>query len=397
MKVGVLTLPLHTNYGGNLQAYALVTVLKNMGHDAWLIKWEKDRTPLWKAPLTIAKRLAQKYISGKKGIEIGSGIFDRRRRDAIEIHAKRFINRRILPQTTGFRSTRALAHRVGSYRFDTIVVGSDQVWRPASNVEDYFLGFLDESSGTTRRVAYAASFGTDQWNFSPSQHQLCAHHLKKFDAISVREDSGVSLCRQHFDVHAEHVIDPTMLLSRSHYVDLACNEYSKQPCSGGKGLFVYILDTNSDKTSAVNHIESSLGLCHFAVEIATKDSYTPFDVIAVPPVEDWLRGFEEADFVFTDSFHGCVFSIIFNKPFIAYGNKSRGLSRFESLLRMFHLEDRLVESSATINSSTLRRPIDWAAVNALLAARQVEATAFLMAAITGQIHQTKNISAEENL
>ena len=384
MKVGVLTLPLHTNYGGNLQAYALVTALKEIGYDAWLIKWDKDKIPLWKSPLTIAKRLVLKYLLRKKGVIIGSGIFDRRRREAIEIYSKQFINHRISPQTTGFRSTAALARRIGSYRFDTIVVGSDQVWRPAQNVADYFLCFLEASGSPTRRVAYAASFGTAEWTFSPKQHQVCAHHLRKFDAISVREDSGVSMCRQHFGVQAEHVIDPTMLLTRSHYIDLACNEYSKQLLSGGKGLFAYVLDENADKTSAINYIASSLGLCHFALEMPTKNCATKFDIFAVPPVEDWLRSFEEADFIFTDSFHGCVFSIIFNKPFLAYGNKSRGLSRFESLLSMFHLEDRLINSSAAISSENLHNSIDWPSVNAILATRRVEATSFLIAAITGQ-------------
>lgn len=382
MKIGVLTLPLHTNYGGNLQAYALITTLKEMGHDAWLIRWEKGRIPLWKAPLTIVKRLALKYILGKSSVAIGSGIFDRRRRGAIEMHAKQFISSRIMPQTIGFRSTRALAYHVGRYRFDVIIVGSDQVWRPAPNVEDYFLGFLDETDNTTRRVAYAASFGTDQWTFSPLQHQVCAHLLKKFDAVSVREDSGVSLCRQHFGVQAEHVIDPTMLLTRSHYADLAWNEYSMQRRSGGKGLFVYVLDADIDKENTVDYIASSLCLSRFAIVTQIKDKSTPFNDISVPPVEDWLRGFDEADFVVTDSFHGCVFSIVFNKPFIAYGNKSRGLSRFESLLKMFRLDDRLIDSSATLSSGILRRSIDWPAVNALLERHREDANSFLVGALT---------------
>lgn len=390
MKVGVLTLPLHTNYGGNLQAYALVTVLKSMGHDAWLIKWEKDRTPLWKSPLTIAKRLFLKYLKGKKEIVVGSGIFDKRKRDAFEVNAKRFINRRISPQTKGFRSTRALARHMDGYRFDVIVVGSDQVWRPSSNVADYFLGFLDGSRDTPRRVAYGASFGTDQWTFTPSQHQICAHHLKKFDAVSVREDSGVLMCLQHFGVQARHVIDPTMLLSHSHYLDLINYENSRVLHCSGQGLFVYVLDATSDKTSAVNSIANSLGLCSFSVAVPTKDSHSTFDLLAVPPVEDWLSGFQEADFVFTDSFHGCVFSIIFNKPFIAYGNNGRGLSRFKSLLRMFHLEDRLIDSADAIGSDALLSPIDWGAVNAILKARRIESTSFLMAAVAGRTHQSND-------
>ena len=63
-----------------------------------------------------------------------------------------------------------------------------------------------------------------------------------------------------------------------------------------------------------------------------------------PTVEEWLKGFHDAEFVFTDSFHGCVFSIIFNKPFIAFGNEGRGMARFDSLLKMFGLEELLITS-----------------------------------------------------
>jgi len=382
MKIGVLTLPLHTNYGGNLQAYALITTLKKMGHDAWLIKWEKDRIPYWKAPLTIAKRLVLRYILGKGGVDIGTGIFDRRKRSAIEMYAKQFICRRIVPQTTGFRSTRALARFIGRYRFDVIVVGSDQVWRPAPNVEDYFLGFLDDAGLTTRRVAYAASFGTDRWTFNSRQHKACEQLLKKFDEVSVREDAGVALCRQYFGVQAKHVLDPTMLLPCRHYVELAWDGCPLEQRSGGKGVFVYVLDSSLDKENVADCIASSLGLERFTIENPTKDRPTP--VTAAPPVEYWLRCFDEADFIVTDSFHGCVFSIIFNKPFIAYANASRGLSRFESLLKMFHLDDRLIHSSADLTASLLRCTIDWTAVNAILASLQADAASFLTTAVTCQ-------------
>lgn len=216
----------------------------------------------------------------------------------------------------------------------------------------------------------------------------------KFDAVSVREDSGVTMCRDYFDTHAEHVIDPTMLLPRSHYVELARADDAIEPICKVKGLFVYVLDANVDKTVAADHIAGCLALDQFSVKVPSKDSSDSLNVVAVAPVEDWLRGFENADFVFTDSFHGCVFSIIFNKPFIAYGNKNRGLCRFESLLRMFHLEDRLVDSAAVVSSDRICRPIDWQSVNAILATRRTEAVSFLNVAISG-VSQMKTNPVDE--
>src|SRR5690606_8307050 len=82
-----------------------------------------------------------------------------------------------------------------------------------------------------------------------------------------------------------------------------------------------------------------------------------------PPVEEWLQSFDDAAFVLTDSFHGCIFSIIFNKPFIAVGNTKRGISRFESLLKHFGLSERLVYPSDRIDGKLLLQTIDWDAVN----------------------------------
>lgn len=92
------------------------------------------------------------------------------------------------------------------------------------------------------------------------------------------------------------------------------------------------------------------------------------------PVERWLRGFYDAEFVFTDSFHACVFAIIFRKQFVVYGNKERGMARFDSLLGMFGLEDRLVSSVAEVKS--LRR-IDYDNVDAKLNDMRSRSMAFL--------------------
>lgn len=221
------------------------------------------------------------------------------------------------------------------YEFDTFVVGSDQVWRRPYFINDYksgienaFLSFAKKWK--VRRIAYAPSFGVDYWEYSTEESKYCAELLSEFDAISVRELSGVNLCNKYLGVKAKHVLDPTMLLDTKDYINLFQNE--NIPKSNGE-LLTYILDETPTKDEYIKKIVSETG-------------YTPFSVIShdfnkvKPSIETWLRGFYDAKLIVTDSFHACVFSIIFNKPFYIIGNPRRGVARIKSLLNLFGIDDK---------------------------------------------------------
>lgn len=380
MKIGILTLPLHTNYGGNLQAYALMAVLKDMGHDAWLIRREKNAVAWWAVLPTIAWRIVKKYGLRRPDVRIGSHIFDARERQQVEVHARAFIDGHIQPRTEAFGSSRQLARHVGAHRFDAIVVGSDQVWRPnyTPRIADYFLGFLPPDS-RTKRVAYAASFGTSQWTFTPAQGEACGRLLRRFDAVSVREDSGLALCRQHLGVEAEHVVDPSMLLDAARYLQLLPE--GAAAAGAGRGLLVYMLDEDESRGQAIAALSRRLGLPAFRVNSKTEDRSAPVAQRVAPPVEDWIRGFRDADFVVTDSFHACAFSILFGKPFVVYGNPKRGLARFESLLRMFGLQRRLITRPEEVDDEAPYEAIDWSAVSQALARERQKAMTYLERAL----------------
>ncbi|WP_165470899.1 polysaccharide pyruvyl transferase family protein, partial [Klebsiella pneumoniae] len=129
-------------------------------------------------------------------------------------------------------------------KYDAIFVGSDQVWRPkyAPHLNSYFLGFLDIDS-KTKKISYAASFGSDEWEYSPEQEYECKNLAKRFDAISVRESLAVDMCNDHFDVAAQHVLDPTMLLTKEDYIELFKDK--NLPDNNGK-IFNYTLDMDDD-------------------------------------------------------------------------------------------------------------------------------------------------------
>lgn len=370
MKIGIVTLPLHTNYGGLLQAYALQTALRRMGYDVEHLQLPADYSefhPLWKMPLVYCMRALRKYIGGEYNIPIFTHPLKwiRKNTDA-------FIASNIHPRyLSGKEWNEQLANE-----YDAIVFGSDQIWRPiyAYPIEKYFGSFWGDSK--IRRISYAASFGTEDNEYSDEQIALCRKLLSQFCAVSVREKSAVLICKERFGVQAEHVLDPTMLLSKKDYIDLF--KQSNTPKSEGT-LAVYVLDESQQIDDFIKKQSLQKGLTPFRINSKVENHKAKLSERQQPPVERWLRAFHDAKFVITDSFHACVFSILFHKPFICIGNKSRGMSRFDSLLSDFSLCDRLVDIS-DINEY-VEKEIDWEYVDNVLAQKREEAFSFLNQAL----------------
>lgn len=336
MRIGIITLPLHTNYGGLLQAYALKTALETLGHDAVVLDLE-DKMPgpsVLKAPFVYAGRLLRRITEGAHGPEVFREWRYRKELPVVGANTSRFVDTFISPRLLTAYS------KIKEGEFDAFVVGSDQVWRPLyfPGIENAFLAFAEDWD--IRRVAYAASFGTEQLEFGYDRLEACAKLLRKFDGVSVREDRGVQMCSEWFDYEdAVHVLDPVMLLDAEHYLKMS--ELSQEHPAEGK-IVTYILDGSDRKQSVADFIARVSGMEVHDVSVRPYDRRLPLGERVVPPVEKWLAAFADADFVITDSFHGCVLSILLHKRFIALGNTRRGISRFQSLLDMFGLDMRLV-------------------------------------------------------
>lgn len=372
MRIGILSLPLHENYGGILQAYALQKVLENMGHDT--IVFDKART----IKLSNFTKCYHYAVRLAKNILLKSNLtirYDKEHNYPIEV-----IRQYTYPFLCDSMKRLELAGRYSSLRknsVDAIVVGSDQVWRPMYfyPIKDAYLDFAKDWD--IKRISYAASFGSEEWEYTPEQTAECGDLLRRFDAVSVRESSAVSLCKEYFNVDAQHVLDPTMLLDAAHYITLF--QQAKTPVSEGD-LMCYILDSSEEKEALVQSVASTYSLTPFSVNSKYEVPEAPLEEKIQPPVEKWLRGFYDAKFVITDSFHACVFSILFKKPFIVYGNKHRGMARFQSLLAMFGLEDRLVTTPEEA-STVVSRPIDWDTVYTCLDEWRQKSRDFLTAAL----------------
>lgn len=365
MKIGILTQSMAANYGCNLQAYALQTVLERMGHEVEILdRW--DARKAYSLKNSIAKSVTRIFKDCGK-LLLRRPIYHTIEEEDRSYYWQHFVRfqKEYLHLTCKHRSTEDMRAYIASHPFDGFVVGSDQVWRPSYNLNDklydMFLKFTEGQQ--VKRFSYAASFGVDFWEYTEEQTQICSELIKQFDAVSVREKSGVKLCHEHMGVKAEYVLDPTMLLEIVDYNALI----DKKSCDKAAGdLFCYILDSSDTALQAMEYVEHTTGLKRFTcLPLVPENTYSVFNKAGsvLPAPEEWLRCFRDSKMVLVDSFHGMVFSIIYNKPFWVIGNEKRGVARFHSLLELFGLENRLV-SINQLRKTDLNSSIDWSLVNA---------------------------------
>lgn len=351
MKIGILTLKFYDNYGGIIQAFALKKTLEKLGHQVIFFEhiFTPKRLPLKIRYLIYLKRFILKFLL-KRNIVIKQDKYILDSYLSRNFAIRKFIVKYIQREYIKIEDEKLSC-------IDAIVVGSDQVWRPiyAKPIGKFFLDFLDGNNNICK-IAYAVSFGGYDWEFTQEEEKECARLAKQFDLITVREDSGIDLCKKFLGVNSKHVLDPTMLLEKDDYIQII--EKEQTPKSKGN-LFAYVLDNSSAKQRYINDIAKLKGLRPFSIMLSSEqyDKEIPADGIDV-----WLRAFVDAEFVVTDSFHGCVFSIIFNKSFIVICNERRGKARFESLLKLFDLTDRLVSLDNLILCDTFS-DINWNIVN----------------------------------
>lgn len=306
MKIGILTHPLGANYGGILQAYALSTYLRKHGHDIVVLHRQSN--------LPFLKRLVKSVL-----VALHHPRYNNPRYKQLVSFVKKHIN-----YSKPLQTDAQISKFVESNKLDAVIVGSDQVWRTGFAMGYGYNYFLDFVPAGVRKLSYAASFGLSQWEYNDEQTQRIRQLLSDFKAISVREDEGVKLCKDNIGVTADHVLDPTMLLNASDYEPVTSERKVKDDY-----VFVYWLGSAEEKQKA---IEAASIECKRIVDISLRGSEP------LMPIEDWLSYIKYADHVVTDSFHGCVFSILFGKQFTICANDSGGNGRLRSLFSMLGID-----------------------------------------------------------
>lgn len=339
MKIGIVTQPLLNNYGGVLQNFAVQAVLRKLGHEPITIDYTITMSRSRLVKVWLRNLFYNLFHSSKRPLPRSRVVKSRKP------HFADFVGRNIATTRAVERYSPRL---VSEYGLEAVIVGSDQVWRPCYNrrvLTNMFLDFVKDSG--VKRIAYAASFGVDSWEYKPRKAKRCSKLAKRIEHISVREESGVLLCRSYLGVKAVEVLDPTLLLSADDY-RAVCASVGK---SAERYVAAYILDATPEKIALVEQEAKRRGV---EARIYGADNEAELSV------EEWLAMFRDAEYVITDSFHGTVFSTIFRRDFAVVINRSRGESRFISLLGKFSLLDRIVIDAGRGVVPT--EPIEWQAV-----------------------------------
>ena len=226
-------------------------------------------------------------------------------------------------------------------RFDNFIFGSDQIWRYAIIKQNYGVYFGEFAEPNKNLISYAASFGKGTWVEAP---QETTDHIKslikKFSAVSVRELSGIDICKQHFNIDAKNVLDPTLLLDECDYHPIMNPPHRNHPVDYIATSFLQNNDFSVQLTNILKNRkgEKVLNILSRKLKIRNK-SYTYYRT-----VRDWLNGIKNANVVLTDSFHCVAFSIILKKNFICIPSENRGNARLHDLLSTLGIPNRLVSS-----------------------------------------------------
>lgn len=326
MKFGILTQPLQGNYGGIIQNWALQQVLIKLGYEPITIDvfprnlslGNYVRYNLASIRATVLRRGEFHYSRLYKH---RTGFFDE------------FVDKNIITTRKSHFFSKSILRK---NKIDAIIVGSDQVWRPKYNegcLDDMFLQFA--MGYPCPKISYAASFGSDNWEYSAKQTEACKKLINHFDMVSVREQSGMLFCEKYFGVQATQVLDPTLLLAKEDYLKLI--EHTPKFCDK-PFLAAYVLDMENSLRDRILQKAKEMNLEPIILSADGKASLT---------MEQWISIFRDAEYIFTDSFHGSVFSFIFEKKFEYVKNEDRGASRFkviENLLASDNIKDEQEKS-----------------------------------------------------
>lgn len=363
-KVGIITLNGYKNYGNRLQNYALQEAIRSIGFKVETVIINQNDSPtkasnpsLKLIDITIIKRGARKIlnIKNKKYNDIKTENFKKFSKKYITETSYK-ISDENLPITT-------LSH------YDTFVVGSDQVWNPfyINGSPLYFLNFVP----STKRVSYAASFGI---SIIPDEYKTSyKKYLTEMKCISVREEQGASIVKEITGRDAQVLLDPTMLLSKDNWRSIA-KESNEKPNS--PYLLTYFLgDISKNTKRRINEIAKEKNL-----KIVNLASLKDIKYYTADPSE-FINYIDSAEVFCTDSFHGVVFSILLETPFIVFerqGKLPSMNSRIETLLTKFNFKSRLAKN---ISRNDEIYNIDYSQVDKILRKEREQAYIYLKEAL----------------
>ena len=345
MKISLLTFSKESNFGANLQCYALCHTLKEMGHDVDVIdiQLHKKAASWHDALLQLPMKryfhlFRQKYLN----------FFTRKFKTVADLQS-------------------------AEHKSDLYIVGSDQVWNPAITRQldplVYFFSFLPDG---VRRISYAASFGTESWQSSVLTEEV-KMLLHKFNAVSVREQTGVTICQDTFGIDARLVVDPTLLLTS---YDEICGKYNPQRETNELVYFTFI--RNQAEQSIIAEFARANNLQ--AMALRSNRPIPGFKRRIFLTVPEWLNSIRYAKLVVTNSFHCMVFCIIFHKKFVAVPAKAGRTTRQVGLLEQLGLCDHFCKETSDLYRTmehVIHKDLDYAVIDQNIKVMREKSLVFL--------------------
>ena len=368
-KVGIITHYYNSsNYGGNLQAYALCIALKKIGFEAEQISYPvvdhvhvkpKQLRKGLKKVKHIAKTIIAKTSEWKDVIYIlknrnkYSEFLEKQKEQTKAFY---YFNQVVIPHSAKVYDEKSFPDATNEY--DAFITGSDQVWNFSWFQPAYFLEGIPSNK---KKIAYAASIGSN--NLDSDQQEYCSRTLKDFQSISVREKSTAIALSKILDREVVTVVDPTLLLSRNDWDNVCSARIITEPY-----IFAYFLGNNEIARKTTIDYSKHIGLQIVNIPM-NKDKTHYFDenfgditLFDVSP-SDFLSLIKYAEYVFTDSFHATVFSYIYRKEVFIFNRDSGGRlkDRIENITDLFNLKERFCEDSSKLQFDYIKgvNPIDY--------------------------------------
>lgn len=336
MKIGILTFHWGTNYGAVLQAYALQQYLIKIGHDVQIINYRPERFSIEFSSIFKTVNLNQ----------LKNNIKTYRKEKKIKKFRAKYLN-----ETKKYKSEKELQQNPPD--LDVYIAGSDQIWNSYFTLKGEnkptFAYYLNFGKKDVIRVGYAVSFGSNE--YPQETIDLVKNYIAKFNAIGVRERSGIEILKRiGYQGVNTIVLDPTLLLNANEYQFDINNENTSSKCN--KAFFYILRDEKKNVDRLINYMKShdyKISYCN-----SNNDLY----------VEEWINNFKNSDFIVTNSFHGVAFSLIYHKPFISIESEGKGAGmndRFYTLLSLLNLDYRIIKlKSSSVEIDNIRdKVIDW--------------------------------------
>jgi hypothetical protein len=377
-KVGIITEYCHSiNYGGNLQAYALVSVVRSLGYSCEQIQYISNFT-------SDKLQNSGKSVFSKKTLK---NIIRSCKRKAYRLINSTFLRKRLQSQKNSFTAFNLnIPHSVFIYNDDTIrncvddyytiITGSDQVWNLDYQKFAYFLDFVPSH---VRKLSYAASLGTGR--LTDTQKEFFSKKIEGYDGISVREEDSVPLLQALTATKVHWHLDPTLLLSKNDW-NLVCDERVVEE----KYIFCYFLGADTAlrdlaqryakekhlKIVTIPYLLGTYRKCDVFFGDIRRNDITP---------EKFISLIKHAECILTDSFHACVFSLIYQKQFFAFHRfqKKERASRIYSLMNLFDVAHRFCDSAERMNIEYMNvaNPISYDQPFALFEEKKNESLSYL--------------------